>query len=147
MSGRATRLGRLLAIRKLSEDLNRRTLEIATASVAEVETGIGMQVAALLDSRVTARDALSSGDRSEWLLADAQAEVAGWNRNRLQAMLRIREDAAADALRGFLESRSEHKQVRHLVEDAELAARAEQDHRAQLAADDWFLSRRSRPQD
>ncbi len=147
MSGRATRLGRLLAIRKLNEDLNRRTLEIAIASVAEVEAGIAMQAAALSDSRVTAHAALSQGDRSEWLLADVQAEVAGWNRQRLQSLLHTRAAAAADAMRGLLESRSEHEQVRQLVEDGERAAGAEQDRRAQLAADDWFLSKRDRPQD
>jgi hypothetical protein len=146
MSQTATRLGRLLAIRKLNEDLNRRTLEIALASVAEVEAGIARQEAVLTESHHTAHVALSQGDRPEWLMADAQAEVAGWNRCRLKTLLHARAVAAAEAMREFLESRSEHEQVRQLVEDAQRTQRSEEDRRAQLAADDWFLSKRERPQ-
>jgi hypothetical protein len=147
MSQTAMRLGRLLAIRKLNEDLNRRTLEIALASVTEVEAGIASQEAVLTESHRTARAALSQGDRPEWLMADAQAEVAGWNRRRLKTLLHARAETAAEAMRAFLESRSQHEQVRQLVEDAQRTERTEQDHRAQLSADDWFLSKRERPQD
>ena len=144
MSGRAERLERLLAIRRLSENLDRRTLEVALASVAEVEAGLARQEAALAESRVTGRTALSNGERGEWLMADAQGEVAGWNRVRLRGLLRVRSDEAAAAMQRFLESRREHEQVKQLVENARQVAYEEEGRRAQAAADDWFLSRRSR---
>ena len=50
----------------------------------------------------------------------------------------------APAMEKFLESRREHEQVKQLVENARQAARLEEDRRAQAAADDWFLSRRTR---
>jgi hypothetical protein len=141
VSGRAERLERLLAIRRLSENLDRRTLEVALASVAEVEAGLARQEAALAESRVTGRTALSNGERGEWLMADAQGEVAGWNRVRLRG---VRSDEAAAAMQRFLESRREHEQVKQLVENARQVAYEEEGRRAQAAADDWFLSRRSR---
>jgi hypothetical protein len=144
VSGRTGRLTRLLAIRRLSQELDRRTLALALASVAEVEAALGMQERALAESRVAARAALSEGDRGQWLLADAQGEVAGWNRGRLDVLLGERVEIVAPAMEKFVESRREHEQVKRLVEDARQATSIEEDRRAQAAADDWFLSRRAR---
>lgn len=144
MSGAADRLDRLLAIRRLSEDIDRRTLELALAAVAEVEAGLSRQQAALSESIQAARTALSEGDRGEWLLADAQSEVAGWNRRRLLTLLRARADLATEAMQTFINSQRECEQVSQLVENARQAARTEEDRRAQAAADDWFLSKTSR---
>jgi len=112
--------------------------------VAEVETALGVQDATLLEAKRLAHEALSAGDRGEWLMADAQSEVAGWNRGRLGVLLRARAVAVAPATEQFLNSRREHEQVKLLVEAAQLAAQAEEDRRVQAAADDWFLSRRIR---
>jgi urease gamma subunit len=122
--------------------MDRRTLALALASVAEVETALAGQDKARVESKTAARTALNAGERGEWLLADVQVEVAGWNRERLGTMLRTRAEAVAPAMAKFLESRREHEQVKQLMEDARQAARVEEDRRAQAAADDWFLSRR-----
>jgi hypothetical protein len=143
MSGRAEKLERLLAIRRVSEDMDRSALGFALASLAEVEMEMGAQEKALAESRVTARAALDAGDRNEWLLADAQGEVAGWNRSKLKVMLLGRTEVAGTAMAKFNESRREHEQVKQLVEAAEQAARMDEGRRSQAAADDWFLSRRT----
>lgn len=145
MSGRADRLNRLLAIRRLSEDLDRRALKVALASVAEVEAGLARQQAALLEARVSVRDALSAGDRGEWLMADAQSEVAKWNRARLRPVLGARTVVATAAMQTFLAARREHEQVKQLIDNAQRVARSEEDRKAQTAADDWFLGKRARP--
>lgn len=145
MSGRAERLHRLLAIRRLKEDLDRRSLKLALASLAEVEAGLFRQGAALVESRSMALTALSAGDRREWLMAEAQGEVAGWNQGRLQPLLRARASEASAATQKFLESHREHEQVQQLIENAQRAAKSEDDRKAQMAADDWFLSKRARP--
>jgi len=119
-------------------------MALALAAVAEVETALGVQDATLLEAKRLAHEALSAGDRGEWLMADAQSEVAGWNRGRLGVLLRARAVAVAPATEQFLNSRREHEQVKLLVEAAQLAAQAEEDRRVQAAADDWFLSRRIR---
>jgi hypothetical protein len=147
VSDKAERLGRLLAIRRLSEDLDRRALQLAMAAVTEIEAALARQEAALEDARAKTRMALSDGDRSNWLLADAQSEVAGWNQGRLGSLLRVRAGEVAPAMERFVDSRREHEQVKQLVDNAEQAARGEEDHRAQAAADDWFLSKRARQGD
>ena len=144
MSGTSQRLGRLLAIRRLSEDLDRRALQVALGSVAEVEAALGRQETALSEAMSATRVALASGNRGEWLMADAQGEVAGWNRGRLNVLLVARAAEVVPRMKQFLGSRREHEQVKHLVEDAKQAAALDDDRREQAAADDWFMSRRAR---
>jgi hypothetical protein len=147
VSARTKRLDRLLAIRRLNEELDRRSLRLALAAAAEVEAALATQEATLVDAKQTARAALIADDRGEWLLADAQHEVAGWNRVRLGALLRTRAAGVPPAMDRFLESRREHEQVKQLVGSAQQVEQIEQDRRAQAAADDWFLSRRMRAAD
>lgn len=142
MTIRAKRLERLLAIRRLSEELGRRTLALALRDVTEVEDALAQQMTAQAESRVAARQALVKGDRSGWLMADAQGEVAGWNRGRLRVLLEERAAKVEAAMEKFMESRREHEQVKQVVEAALESARAEDGRKAQAAADDWFLSRR-----
>ena len=144
MSGKARRLVRLLAIRRLGEDLDRGTLALALASVAEVEAALARQETTLADARLAARRALTAGDRGKWLMADAQTEVAGWNRGRLDVLLETRAVEVPPAMEKFLESRCEHEQVKQLVENAQQVEEIEEGRRAQAASDDWFLSRRMR---
>jgi len=138
------RLQRLLAIRRMAEELDRRTMTLAMTVVAEIETALGVQRAALLEAKQLAHAALSAGDRGEWLMADAQSEVAGWNRGRLDVLLRTRAVEVSPATEQFLKSRREHEQVKLLVQDAQQAAQVEDDRKLQAAADDWFLSKRIR---
>jgi hypothetical protein len=131
----------------LSEELDRRTLELAVASVAEVETALASQQAALVDATQMARAALTAGNRGEWLLADAQHKAAGWNCVRLRGLLEARAAEVPPAMEKFLESRLEHEQVKQLVESAQQTRDAEEDRKTQAAADDWFLSKHVRSAD
>jgi hypothetical protein len=144
MSERREKLGRLLTIRRLSKDLDRRSLQRASAAVAEVEAAMACQGAALAEASVAERNALASGDRGEWLLADAQREVAGWNRGRLRTLLKARTAAVAPAMERFLASRREHEQVKQLIENGRQLANSEADRKSQAEADDRFLSKRTR---
>jgi flagellar export protein FliJ len=141
MSDRTKRLTRLVGIRKIAEELDKRDLELTVAAVAEVDSALRATQGSLLEAGVAARTALGAGERGEWLLADAQIEVAGWNRGRLGLLRAQRTVAVAPAKERFLESRREHEQVKVLVEDAKQAERADEDRRAQTASDDWFLGR------
>jgi hypothetical protein len=144
MSERVRRLARLQEIRRLREELDRQALELASAAVAEVELAVRTQENSHSEAAQQARSALTAGDRGEWLMADAQSEVAGWNRRGLGVLHAQRTGAVAPAKGRFLESRREHEQVKLLVEDAQQAARVEEGRRAQAASDDWFLGRRMR---
>jgi len=144
VKGKAERLGRLLAVRRVAEEMAQGRLQLASAAVTEVETALGAQETTLIEAKAAGREALVSGERGDWLMADAQAEVAGWNRGRLGVVLAKRKTFVAPAMEDFLDSRREHEQVKLLLEDARRAARIDDDRRAQAAADDWFLGRRVR---
>jgi len=141
VKSKAQRLGRLLAVRRVAEEMAQSRLQLASAAVHEVETALGAQQMTLIEAGAAGREALAIGERGDWLMADAQAEVAGWNRGRLGVVLATRKTLVAPAMEDFLESRRELEQVKLLVEDARRAARIDDDRRAQAAADDWFLSR------
>jgi len=146
MSDKTRRLMRLVGIRRIAEELDRRDLELAVAAVVEVDSALRATQGSLVEAAVAARAALGAGERGEWLLADAQTEVAGWNRGRLGVLRAKRAVAVAPAKEKFLESRREHEQVKLLVEGAKQAERVDEDRRAQMTSDDWFLGRRVREQ-
>ena len=146
MSDKTRRLMRLVGIRRIAEELDRRDLELAVAAVVEVDSALRATQGSLVEAAVAARTALGAGERGEWLLADAQTEVAGWNRGRLAVLRAKRAVAVAPAKEKFLESRREHEQVKLLVEGAKQAERVDEDRRAQMTSDDWFLGRRVREQ-
>jgi flagellar biosynthesis chaperone FliJ len=141
------RLQRLLAIRRLSENIESVALKRIVASVSEVEIAIEQQRVCSAQSKLASQGALSRGDRSEWLLADVQNEVAGWNQTRLIVLLQARSVHVRPAMERFLESRRQCEQVRQLVDYAQKAAGSEAERKEQSAADDWYLSRRARPVD
>jgi flagellar export protein FliJ len=141
VSGRAERLSRLLAIRRLKEDMERGGLRTAMAAVAEVVGALAGMDAALSEARSTGRLALGDGRRHDWLMADAQRETAKMRATTLVKILAQRRGAAATAMETFLESRREHEQVKRLVEDSERETRTVEARRAQTAADEWFLAK------
>lgn len=144
MSARRDRLGRLLAIRKLREDIDRTALQLALDSVTEVEVALSRQQLRSAEAKAMARTALIAGDRAEWLLAEAQNEVAAWNKERLNILRRLRVEMVSKAREQFVESRSQHEQLKQLKENAKRLASLESDRATQKSMDDWFLSRRFR---
>jgi hypothetical protein len=144
LSDKARRLQRLLAIRRICEDVDRGMMGMALAAVAEVDLALNAQRAELIRGTQAARVALSAGERGDWLMADAQSEVAGWNRGRLGVLREARAVEVPPAVERFLISRREHEQMKLLVRDADLAEQIEEGRKMQAATDDWFLSRRIR---
>jgi flagellar biosynthesis chaperone FliJ len=135
------RLGRLLAIRKSSADLDRRALQDALGSVAQVEGALERQETARMQARAEAQAALHTGDRHEWLLAEAQHEIAGMNRTGLTQLLAARAEKVPQAMQRFVEGRRAHEQVQQLVENARRVEEVEAGRRTQSASDDWYLSK------
>jgi hypothetical protein len=141
VSDKTKRLKRLVGIRKIAEELDRRDLELAVAAVAEVDVALSATQRSLQQAGIAARAALGAGERGEWLLADAQTEVAGWNRGRLGLLRAQRVVAVEPAKEKFMASRLEHEQAKVLVEDAKRDEREDEVRKTQMASDDWFLGR------
>ena len=144
MSVREKRLRRLLAIRRIGEEQERRNLQSVLALVAEVDSVLGVQLQTKAAAGAASAKALHQGNRDEWLFAEAQIEVAGWNRGRLIPLHKSREAAVGPATADFLERRCEHEQVKRLIQDIQSQQQVADGRRAQAAADDWFLAKRAR---
>jgi flagellar export protein FliJ len=144
MSTKILRLQGLARIRRLQEEIERRALQLAVAAVAEVESALQSDAAAMLESRESAREALRAGDRSEWLLADAQGEVARANIDKLGCLLTKREAQVPIATARFLVCRHEHEQSKVLVRETRQAEAVEDARREQATADEWVISRWNR---
>lgn len=142
MMERRQRLQRLLAIRRMGEEIERRHLQSALGSVAEVENALSQQEYAISDASEAASSALRSGNRSERLFAEVQAEVAGWNQMRLTPVLQSLRQEIASSTAAFLDRRREAEQIQQLVNNCRLELRLMEIRKAQAAADDWFLTRR-----
>jgi len=144
MRVREKRLRRLLAFRRIGEEQKRRHLQSVLASVAEVDSALGAQRQTMEAAGETSATALRQGDRDEWLFAEAQIEVAGWNRTRLAPLRQTRQTAVGPATADFLERRCEHEQVKQLIKDIQSQQQVADDRSAQIADDDWFLAKRAR---
>ena len=144
MIPREKRLRRLLAIRRIGEEQERRRLQAVLASVAEVDSALNVQQQTIVGSGEASATALRQGNLHEWLFTEAQIEVAGWNRARLAPVHQERQAAVGPATADFLERRREHEQVRQLIRDIRSEQQVADDRRTQAAADDWFLARRAR---
>lgn len=146
MTTRGKRLQRLLAIRRIGEELGRRRLQSVLASVMQAETALGVQRQTIESAAEASRCALQNGDRSEWLFSEAQSEVASWNRGRLMPILQSRHAEVEPAISTFLDRRLEHEQVQQLIKESKAQRQLIDDRRQQAFADNWFLTRRSRNQ-
>src|SRR4051812_13932094 len=96
---RVEKLKRLLAIRRLSEDLDRSALRGVLASVTEAETSLTAQREALLEAGQETRNALAIGERVEWLLSVAKREVTAGNIDRATFLLNERRAVADSAMK------------------------------------------------
>jgi len=128
-------------IRKVQEDMQRRELQAAMSAVAEVSSALKKDSEAVQNAGVVRRAALERGDRKEWLLAEAQSEVARANMEKLTPLLARREAAVPAAMARFLSCRLEHEQTKVLAEAAQREVAMDQARRDQAAADEWVLSR------
>ena len=144
MTRRNQRLQRLLAIRRIGEEIARRNLQSALGSLAEAETALSQQQSAIADAIEVTSSALQSGNRNERLFAEAQSEVAGWNRMRLAPVVESCRAEIQSVTPAFLDRRREAEQMQQLVEDNRTQQQLMEDHKAQAAVDEWFLAQRAR---
>ena len=144
MTQRKQRLQRLLTIRRIAEGIERRNLQSAFGSLAEAEAALSQQQSAIVDAIEVASSALQSGDRAEWLFAEAQAEVGRWNRMRLAPVVESRRTEIPPVRAAFLDRRRDAEQMQQLVENNRVQQQLVENRKAQAAADEWFLAQRAR---
>ncbi len=146
MAGTATtkRIAALKRIAKLYgavETMHSVELSRKTSSLNEAETAIKGELAAVRAANVAGRAALTAGDREEWMLTDAEGEMAGWRRGQLEG-LRVEREAAREVARTvYMDSRVRTEQMKSVVANMREAVEVEDGRRSQAAADDRYLTR------
>lgn len=144
MSQSRRRLQRLLAIRRIGEEVARQRLKSALDSLAEAQTVLSQERQVIASAGEAALSALDACDRSERLFAEAEAEVAGWNLARLASVLESRRAEIPLARAAFLDRRREAEQIEHFIQQSNIHEQLREDRNAQTAADDWFLAQLAR---
>ena len=144
MSAKLAKMRGLARIRKLQAEMERAAVTRALGAVAQVEATLRMDEQAVAESKRMSRAALGSGYRYEWLLADAQSEVAQAGLSRMGTLLQQRQVAAGAAMSDFLACRRQHEQAKALEAAAQREVALGVTRRDQAEADDWVLSRWSR---
>lgn len=132
------RLRRLQRIRRLAADQAGLELELAAASLRQAEQAQAAQGRGGREARSLARQALALGERSDWLMAEAAKEVAGWNLSRLQSVREQRAIVVEPARQRYIETHREAEQARTLLDSARTAERTRETRKEQAAVDDWF---------
>jgi hypothetical protein len=138
---RAERLQRLLVVRRVFEHVERRKLQGALTSVTQVEAALDEQAQAIDNVKVASANSLGNSNHDEWLFAEAQMEIAGWNRSRLMPILEMRRALIPQTTADYLERHLEVQQVEHLVEHVASLQRRDQERHAQAVSDDCLLAR------
>ena len=146
MAGAETgkRIAALKRIAKLYgavETMHSVELSRATSALNEAETAVRAEQAAGVAANLAGRAALTTGDREEWMLTDAEREMAGWRRGLLEG-LRVERDAVREAARKqFLDSRVQTEQMKSVVTRMKEQVEIEQGRRMQASSDDRYLTR------
>jgi hypothetical protein len=135
-------LKRLVTLYGVVEEMHTMELQRMTSAVREAEHAIDVQQQVARSARSDGREALMTGDRMGWEMAETNREGAGWRRRVLEQVRSEREllnDAARDQ---YLASRLKSEQMKRLAEGVVERAEIEEGRRVQAASDDRFLARR-----
>jgi len=143
MQGRLRRLKRLATLYGVVERMDSVELQRRAAAVLEAEQAIDVQRAVVRSAGFDGRGALAAGDRMGWSFAERQRQIAGWKRERLERIRVEREELSDAAREQYAASRLRSEQMKGVVDRVEARVAMEDGRRAQAAADDRFLSRRS----
>jgi hypothetical protein len=142
MRPRLQTLKRLVTLYGVVEEMHSLELQRMAAAVHEAKQAIGVQQQAAHSARFDGRDALMTGDRMGWEMAETQRESAGWKRRRLE-QIRVEREVLSDAAREqYVTSRLKSEQMKRMAERVTERAEIEDGRRVQATADDRFLARR-----
>jgi hypothetical protein len=142
MRPRLQTLKRLVTLYGVVEEMHAVELQRMTAAVREARQAIGVQQQVARSARVDGREALMTGDRMGWEMAETHREGAGWRRRLLEQIRSEREMLSDAAREQYVASRLKSEQMKRLAEGLAARAEIEEGRRVQAASDDRFLARR-----
>jgi hypothetical protein len=141
MRSRVETLKRLQSLYGVVTHMHGVALEQAAAGVREAEARIEAQRAMARRSSAESLDALSEGDKSTWMIFEAQRAFTERAEARLLALRGAREQAFDAAAEVYRENRLQLEQMRSVLREVHLRLERERARREQRESDDRFLSR------
>jgi hypothetical protein len=135
-------LQRLVNLYAAVEQMHSTELQRMTAAVREAEHAIEGEQHVAHSARLDGREALSSGDRVGWIIAETRQETAGWRRQRLEQIRMEREKLNDAAREQYVASRLKKEQMKRVFDEIDTRLEIEEGRKAQAISDDRFLSRR-----
>jgi hypothetical protein len=134
-------LKRLAVLYGAVEEMHSVDLQRKMSAVREAQREIGAQHEAARTARLHGREALTTGDRMGWTMAETLRKTAGWKRQRLEEIRLARESLSDQAKEQYVASRLKSEQIKSVVEGVRERMESEEQRRLQAASDDRFLAR------
>jgi hypothetical protein len=125
----------------LVERMHSLELRVASDAVQEVEFAAAVAAATSYRQAAAAREALVSGNREEWSVAEVTRGVEEIRMQRLAELRLRRERQHAEAVETHRASKRRTEQMERVVERKRASAAIDDGRRDQAAADDRFASR------
>lgn len=142
MRGKLEPLKRLRALYETVEEMHAVELQRAAAALQEAQSAADAELSAAHSAGHDGREALSSGDRVGWAVAEALRGAAGNRRRRLEVVRSERAHANEAAKRQYLASRLKTEQMQKLSANVAEQVAAADEKKMQAATDDRFLARK-----
>jgi flagellar biosynthesis chaperone FliJ len=143
MISRLKALSRLASLYDVLEHANSIALDQARASLHDVDQRIREREASTSRLASASRDALATGDVSEWLLSQSERVFVRWNAPALEKIRQQRVASVHEAAEIYQISRMQLEQMQSVVERVRATVELERERAEQRASDDRYLSRRS----
>jgi hypothetical protein len=134
-------LKRLAVLYGAVEEMHSVDLQRKMSAVREAQREIGAQHEAAQTAGLHGREALTTGDRMGWTMAETLRKTAGWKRQRLEEIRLARESLSDQAKEQYVASRLKSEQIKSVVEGVRERMESEEQRRMQAASDDRFLAR------
>lgn len=141
MRARLETLQRLTNIYEAVEGAHLVELKRTAAALREVEDAADAEMKNTHCAAHEGREALASGDRVGWAVADSQRRASGTKRRRLEAVHVERKRSTETAQEQYVASRRKSEQMQRLEARAVEQAAVHEEKKMQAATDDRFLAR------
>jgi len=134
-------LARLASLYAMMERVRSVAVQVASSAVDDAMCAEAIAATIRKSQIADGRDALATGCREAWQVAETTRGVMDRRIEGLQQLRAAREADLAEASRAHRASRLEMEQMERVVEKARAQAGIEEGRRMQSAADDRFASR------
>jgi flagellar export protein FliJ len=137
-------LRRLLRIRNLEEEQNRRALELAVGELNRLESALTATEEKERRGRRWIESSVRAGDPMDRFAGLEEIRAASRHGKALAPRIESQQEDVADLRQEFLDKRVERRQAETMIEKNEAREAVENDRHGQQSLDDWYSSRRHR---